>query len=109
MKVARALARDEAFHVRAVTRDPTSAAAKELAKEPNLELVQADYANQDSLVAAFKGAEAVFGLTNFFDPVVQKDQLMEVKQGALMGDLCKQLGVLFIWSTSPNGLIRSGG
>ncbi|KAL6408116.1 hypothetical protein AUP68_08489 [Ilyonectria robusta] len=108
--VARALARDGTFHVRAVTRDITSAAAKELAKEPNLELVQADYAKPETLAAAFKGAEAVFGLTNFFDPEVQKDQLLEVKQGALMGDLCKELGVkVFIWSTSPSGLIRSGG
>lgn len=104
------MSRHGGFHVRAVTRNASSAAAKELAKLPNLNVVQADYTNPDSLAAAFKGAEAVFGLTNFFDPVVQEDQLQEVKQGCLMGDLCKKLGVkVFIWSTSPSGLIRSGG
>jgi uncharacterized protein YbjT (DUF2867 family) len=69
-------------------------------------VVQADYDDEESLVAAFQDAEAVFGLTNFFDPAVQNDPDVEVRQGRRMGDVCKRLGVsVFIWSTSPSGLV----
>jgi uncharacterized protein YbjT (DUF2867 family) len=73
-------------------------------------VVRVDYDDEESLVAAFHGAEAVFGLTDFFDPAVQENPEVEVTQGCRMGDVCKRLGVgVFIWSTSPSGLMRAGG
>jgi uncharacterized protein YbjT (DUF2867 family) len=72
-------------------------------------VVRVDYEDEESLVAAFQGAEAVFGLTNFFDPALQKNPDVEVQQGRRMGDVCKRLGVgVFIWSTSPSGLVGAG-
>jgi uncharacterized protein YbjT (DUF2867 family) len=41
-------------------------------------VVRVDYDDEESLVAVFQGAEAVFGLTNFFDPAVQKNPDVEV-------------------------------
>jgi len=51
----RALLRDEAFAVRAVTRDPGSDAARALA-EAGAQVVQADIDDEASLVAALDGA-----------------------------------------------------
>jgi uncharacterized protein YbjT (DUF2867 family) len=73
-------------------------------------VIRVDYDDKESLVAAFQEAEAVFGLTNFFDPAVQKNPDVEVQQGRRMGDVCKRFGVgVFIWSTSPSSLVGAGG
>ncbi|CZR61046.1 uncharacterized protein PAC_10942 [Phialocephala subalpina] len=57
------------FRVRAVTRDPTKDAARELQKL-GAEVVAADFDNEASLVAAFEWANAIFAITNSWDKLI---------------------------------------
>lgn len=65
--VARAILADPAsgFTVRALTRDPASPAARELAAL-GAEVVQADFYDEQSVHAAFDGAYGAFLVTNFW-------------------------------------------
>lgn len=54
--------------MRALTRDPASAAAQELAKL-GAEVVRADLTVPADVTAALKDCWGVFGVTNFYDPV----------------------------------------
>lgn len=67
--VARRFLRDGAdrFRVRGLTRDPGSGAAKELAAL-GAEVVRADLNDVESLKAAFKGANVIFSVTNYWEP-----------------------------------------
>ncbi|KAM0713958.1 hypothetical protein Q7P37_010921 [Cladosporium fusiforme] len=56
----------EGWKVRGITRNNTSAGAKALI-EAGAELAAADYNDVASLEKAFQGANAVFGVTNFFE------------------------------------------
>ncbi|KAJ2985031.1 hypothetical protein NUW58_g5752 [Xylaria curta] len=104
------LVRHGGFSIRAVTRNASSASAQRLARLPNVKVFAADYNDPDSLVPAFQGAEVVFGMTNFFDSVAVNGGFGEVTQACDMANIAKKTGVkLFIWSTSPSGIISSGG
>lgn len=63
--VARTFLELENWHVRAVTRDPTSPAAKALAAQ-GAEVVQADFSDVNSLDKAFENANAIFVNTDFW-------------------------------------------
>ncbi|KAH8811321.1 hypothetical protein F5884DRAFT_749710 [Xylogone sp. PMI_703] len=107
--VVRALSEVPEFSIRAVTRNSKSAAAQKLLSLPNVTLVEADMSKPDTLIPAFKGAEAVYAVTNFYDPSIQNDTLEEARQGCAMADIAKEQGVkLFIWSTVPSALLRTG-
>jgi uncharacterized protein YbjT (DUF2867 family) len=69
--VADALLKSGKWHVRGITRKPDSDKAKEWAKK-GVEIVKADLGNKAELEKAFKGSTAVFAVTNFWDPEVQK-------------------------------------
>ena len=56
------------WRVRGVTRDTSKPAARELAAQ-GIEMVQADIADAESLVAAFHGAHTVFAVTDFWAPL----------------------------------------
>jgi hypothetical protein len=60
-----ALLKSGKYLVRAVTRNSTSAAAKALTAR-GVEVVEADTSDLPSLIKAFAGSYAVFGLTDFF-------------------------------------------
>jgi len=95
--VAKFLLEDGSFAVRAITRNPESAAAKELAAQ-GAEVVKADSREVATLVKAFEGAYGVFALTNFWEPGVGAKG--EVEQGKLLVDAAKTAGVKhFVWST----------
>lgn len=55
------------FRVRGLTRDPSSGPAKELAAL-GAEVVRADLNDVESLKEAFKGANIIFGVTNYWEP-----------------------------------------
>jgi len=56
--------------------------------------------NRTQVKQAFQGAYAVFAVTQFWE---QKDAALETKQGILMADVAKELGVKhFIWSGLQN-------
>ncbi|XP_073414751.1 nmrA-like family domain-containing protein 1 [Dendrobates tinctorius] len=87
--VANALLKDHNFAVRAVTRDTSKPAAVKL-KEAGAEVVSADLENEKSLEAALSGAYGAFVVTNFWDHFSKEK---EVKQGKVIADLCKRLGL----------------
>jgi uncharacterized protein YbjT (DUF2867 family) len=76
--VARALLADGGFTVRAVTRDATSAKAKELAAQ-GAEVVEASLGDVDSLRAAFDGANGAFLVTPFWEHMSPARELDEVR------------------------------
>jgi uncharacterized protein YbjT (DUF2867 family) len=79
-----------------------------LAALPNVTVVKADISQPSTLVEVFRGAEAVYALSNFYDSKVQEDTLEEARQGCNMADIAKETGVkLFIWSTVPSAFLRT--
>ena len=72
------------FAARAITRNPDSDKAKELAKM-GAEIVKADLDNLESLKKAFAGAYGVYGVTNFwehFSPEKEKAQAANIAAAA---------------------------
>ncbi|HVZ99025.1 MAG TPA: NmrA/HSCARG family protein [Caulobacterales bacterium] len=85
-----------AFRARALTRDPNSDKAKELAAL-GAEVVQGDLDNAESIAAAFRGAYGAFGVTFFWAHYSAERETAEAK---LMAEAAKAEGVQhFIWST----------
>jgi len=85
-----------AFAVRALTRDPDSEKAQELAKL-GAEVVKADLDSGPTLRAAFDGAYGAFCVTFFWDHFVPEKELV---QAAAMAQAAKQAGLKHVvWST----------
>ncbi|KAK0615713.1 NmrA-like family-domain-containing protein [Bombardia bombarda] len=85
--------------VRAVTRDTNKPAAKKLV-EQGAQVVSADLNDKASLVEAFKGSYAVFGVTNYWEKMSAD---LEIQQGKNLADAAKETGVQhFIWSSLLN-------
>lgn len=60
--------KDPSWRVRALTRNTNSAKSQALAaKSPNVELATADINDLSSLIKAFEGAHAIFGMTDFWN------------------------------------------
>jgi len=70
--VARRFLRDPRYAVRGLTRDPNSAAAKELSAL-GAEMVRADLDDVKSLESAFAGANLIFSATNYWEPFFRPD------------------------------------
>ncbi|XP_040841781.1 nmrA-like family domain-containing protein 1 [Ochotona curzoniae] len=87
--VVRALLDAKHFAVRALTRDVTKPSALAL-KDLGAEVVKCDLDDEASLVAALKGVYGAFLVTNFWEYL---DQEREVRQGKLMADVAKRLGL----------------
>jgi uncharacterized protein YbjT (DUF2867 family) len=84
------------FAVRALTRDPDSEKAQELAKL-GAEVVKADLDSGPTLRAAFDGAYGAFCVTFFFEHFVPEKELV---QAAAMAQAAKQTGLKHVvWST----------
>ncbi|KAJ6502737.1 NAD(P)-binding protein [Mycena vitilis] len=91
---------------RAVSRSVDSDASKALIAK-GVEVVAANLFDKESLKKAIRGSEAVFGVTNFWDPAVfSGDDATgkgEIVQGKNLVDAAKDVGVkFFIWSSLPN-------
>jgi len=96
--LARAILADRmgAFGVRAVTRDPQSEKARELAKL-GAEVVRADANNMPSLRKAFDGVYGAYCVTFFWEDFLPQTELA---QAAAMATAAKMAGVKHvIWST----------
>ncbi|KAJ6088370.1 hypothetical protein N7486_009631 [Penicillium sp. IBT 16267x] len=97
------------YRVRALTRNPDSDAAKELAKA-GAEVVKADLTVPSDLAAAVDGCWGVFGVTNFYDTKIKDHPDSEEKQGKNLVDASLQAGVkCFLWSTLPSSAKLSDG
>ncbi|KAM6165483.1 nmrA-like family domain-containing protein 1 isoform 1-T1 [Erethizon dorsatum] len=90
--VARTLLEDGTFRVRVVTRNPGQKAAKELRLQ-GAEVVQGDQDDKASMELALTGAHAAFIVTNYWENCSQEQ---EVKQGKLLADLAKRLGLHYV-------------
>ncbi|XP_012297292.2 nmrA-like family domain-containing protein 1 isoform X2 [Aotus nancymaae] len=90
--VARTLLEDGTFKVRVVTRNPRKKVAKELRLQ-GAEVVQGDQDDQVSMELALTGAHAAFIVTNYWENCSQEQ---EVKQGKLLADLAKRLGLHYV-------------
>ncbi|MFI5496732.1 NmrA family NAD(P)-binding protein [Actinoplanes sp. NPDC051859] len=87
---------DSGLVPRAITRDPSSAAARQLAAL-GVEVVRADLDDKPSLVAAFDGAYGAFCLTNFWEHF---DADREKSQAANLAAAAAEAGVRHaVWST----------
>lgn len=88
--------KDSAFAVRAITRDPASDKAKELAAM-GAEVVQADIDDRPSLQKALEGAYGAYFVTFFWAHFSPEKELEEAKA---MAEAAKQAGLRHaIWST----------
>jgi hypothetical protein len=98
------------YLVRAVTRDPTSQAARTLAAQ-GAEIVKADLTDPSSLPPAFEGCWGVFGVTNFYDSKIKDDPSSEEHQGKHLVDAAAGAGTVecLLWSTLPSSKQISGG
>jgi hypothetical protein len=89
------------YHVRVVTRDPSKPASQELAKL-GANVLKGDFEDPDSIAAAFKDANIIFAITNFWD---QYSFDVEVKQGKLINKLAAAVPTLehYIFSSLADG------
>ncbi|WP_433166659.1 NmrA/HSCARG family protein [Kribbella sp. CA-247076] len=93
------------FAVRALTRDPESAKAKDLAAA-GAEVVAADLDDAPSMRAAFDGAYGAFVVTNYWAPRSPEEEAgrtaaeMELAQAGIAAEAARDAGVThLVWST----------
>jgi uncharacterized protein YbjT (DUF2867 family) len=86
--------------VRGITRNPESAAAKEIAKA-GVELRKGDLEDRASIDAALEGVDAVFSMSTPFE----KGMETETRQGITVADAAKAAGVFLVY-TSVGGADR---
>ncbi|OCK80551.1 NAD(P)-binding protein [Lepidopterella palustris CBS 459.81] len=106
--VVRTLLHSPTYHIRAITRNPTSPSAQALASA-GAELYTADLHSTISLTNAFSGAATIYLVTNFFDDLSTTHK--EIEQGKRALDIAAKLPTLehLIWSALPSITDVSGG
>jgi len=104
------LLKDKTFVPRAITRNASSDAAKDFAAR-GAEVATADLWDKESIKKALTGCEAVFGVTNYYDPTIAGGNTAgELVQGKLLVDTAKEVGVKFlVWSSLPHSTKLSNG
>ncbi|KAG2171621.1 hypothetical protein INT43_008347 [Umbelopsis isabellina] len=79
--------KDPQWKVRTVNRDPSKAACKAL-KQKGVEVVKGSFDDVDSLIAAFRGANVVFGVTDFWAPFFDPKVHESLAPGQLINQYC---------------------
>ncbi|KAL4757310.1 NmrA/HSCARG family protein [Aspergillus foveolatus] len=99
-----AFANNSQYQIRGLTRNPSSAAAKDLAAK-GIEVVRADINNIDTITAAFRGSHIIFAVIDFWTLYQQqgyeKAKELERQQGINMVKAAAAVLTLehYIWST----------
>lgn len=89
--VANVFLQDSNWHIRGLTRDADSEASKAL-QAKGVEMVQADLHSRDSLLPAFKGANLIFSVTDFWKPFFNPANIaLAESRGISIGQLCYEL------------------
>jgi len=83
--VAEVYSKESGWKVRGITRNPSSSAA-EAWKAKGVDVVQADLDNPQSLIAAFKGADAIFSTTDFWGPMFNPATKSKLKPGQTINE-----------------------
>ncbi|KAK5992999.1 NmrA-like family domain-containing protein [Cladobotryum mycophilum] len=103
--VTQELVKNESFAIRLLSRDATSEQCKQLAVLPRVHLIEGDCYDEDTLVSAFKGVDAVFVNTNGF-AIGEK---AEIFWGIRMYEIAYWAGVKhFVYSSLPYVSKKSG-
>src|SRR5262245_50402888 len=92
------------WRVRALTRNPHGQIAAELAKS-NVEVVQGDMGNVESLKSAMKGVYGVYSVQDFWTVGARR----EVEQGKNMADAARAMSVEHFVYSSVGGAERNSG
>jgi len=108
--IVQALLVDGTFIPRAITRNPNTEKTMKL-KTLGAEVAQADLWDIDSLKRVLSGVEAVYGVTNYYDPKnVAQGHNSEMLLGKNLVDATKATNVkFFIWSSLPHSTRVSNG
>ncbi|KAF7716746.1 NmrA-like family domain-containing oxidoreductase [Penicillium ucsense] len=107
--VAKSLLQNPSFKVRALTRNPSSAASQELASL-GAEVRQADGFSRESMLQAFSGSWGVFVNINSDDKSFNPDGPTEFDMGKTIVDAAAKAGVRhFIFSSGPDCLTLTKG
>ena len=107
--VALALQASKLYQVRALTRDPTSEAAKALLSK-GCDVVKMDWDDKESIERAISGSYGVYAVTNFWgiiqsskDQSPQQTRDYEISYGKTIADACKKEGVkILVYSGLEN-------
>lgn len=100
----RHLLKNGGFHLRAMTRNPASDAAKQLA-EQGVEVVQGDLDDEASVQKALAGAWGVFGVQNTWEAGVVKEE----EQGIRLVMQAKKAGVQhFVYTSVGSAHLKTG-
>jgi len=107
--VFRTVSESSLFRSRALVRNPASDRAKGLLASVDAvvkpEVAKALLSEKDSLVAAFRGADAVYAYTALDESAEE-----EIEWGRNIADACKTAGVKFlVWSSTPSAVKISKG
>lgn len=79
--VAKRFLQDKTYRVRGITRDSSSPAARDAAAE-GVEVVEANLDDVNTLIPAFKGANLIFSVTNYWEPFFRPDaRALAVEKG----------------------------
>ncbi|KAB5578179.1 putative NAD dependent epimerase/dehydratase [Coniochaeta sp. 2T2.1] len=103
-----AFADNPSYHIRGLTRNPESPAAKIMSSQ-GVEVVKADIGDPITLKAAFAGSHIIFAVIDFWGEYEkhgpEKAKEIERQQGINMAKAASETFALehFIWSTLPNG------
>ncbi|KAF7890074.1 uncharacterized protein EAF02_002489 [Botrytis sinoallii] len=110
------------WKARGITRNTSSPSTQALSNQ-SIEAVSADQDDPTSLVAAFSGAEAIFAVTNFWEPFYRKYEELSKQGDQVAGEYAAAIEILrgkaivdaaakilqeegklerFIWSTLPS-------
>ena len=89
--MANAYLKEAGWSIRGLTRDPNSGSSKSLSAK-GIEMIQADLHDPSTLVPAFKGANVIFSVTDFWKPFFNPANIERAKQeGISIGQLCYNL------------------
>jgi len=92
------------WRLRALTRNPASHKAKELARQ-GVEVVQGDLENPRSLEAVCRGVYGIYSVQDFWSVGAKR----EIQQGKNLADAAKKVGVQHFVYSSVGGAERSTG
>ncbi|KAJ6786271.1 hypothetical protein PWT90_00811 [Aphanocladium album] len=110
-----ALSANTGWKIRGLTRNINSEKARALAHR-GVEMVAADFDDQDSLEKAFSGASAIFAVTDFYEPFAtgmgaEKAMEIEYDRGVKLARAAVNTATLetYFWSTLPAASELTGG
>ncbi|KAK1079392.1 hypothetical protein LTR33_006424 [Friedmanniomyces endolithicus] len=112
--VVKASLHDNHYSIRGVTRNVTSETSRALTAQ-GVQMVEADLDNADSVLRAFKGAYAIFGVTDVAEQARQHAisgaQEAELRQATNIANAAAATPSLqhYIWSTIPSAQAISNG